>query len=284
MDVDIHDYYHVGLMYRRPERLMKARNLGVAITDGIVSAFTRAKQVHVDIVFIPPIRDMNRPDVVRQAFSTFLGECFGGYTSKDWSCRSEKTHRTHILRVSEQEYDACQKYVTDLCEAKTPYNYADLALCGIPNGIATAFNSDVDPYPLPKRMYCSQAVILMLRHAIQPGRENAALLASMQAANSRACSPQMLYTILAPHCRRIDTDRFATRGQVLDWNQARAQDQRVAQAARELELRAKFSIGDEEEGGGGDEAEGGGGDKAEGGDGDAENGDAKTGLLQDCRM
>lgn len=200
------DGFHIGFMFRRPIR-------GLA-TDVLISGFTGAKFVHVDTLFVPPATghsDGQRADTMRQLFSTYIGEHFCGYTPAGWADRSNDTHDMLLLSVNEEEYTQARRYVSDLCQAKTAYNYLDLALCAMPNTMATALANEVGPYPLPVKVYCSQAAVLMLRHCLQPGRANAALLQCLSTANSRACSPMMLYMLLIPHCQRLDVAQYVGR-------------------------------------------------------------------------
>lgn len=57
-------------------------------------------------------------------------------------------------------------YVVELCSRKIPYNYLDLALCAMPKSMASMMASDIPTLPVPKTLFCSQAVVLILRHAL----------------------------------------------------------------------------------------------------------------------
>ena len=200
------DGFHIGFMFRRPIR-------GMA-TDLLISGLTGARLVHVDVLFVPPATgcsDGQRTDTMRQLFSTYIGEHFCGYMPTGWSERSNDSHEMLLLSVNGDEFDRSRAYVSDLCQARTPYNYLDLALCGMPNTMVTSLANEVGPYPLPAKVYCSQAAVLMLRHCLEPGRANAALLQCLSTANSRACSPMMLYTLLMPHCKRLDVAQYVGR-------------------------------------------------------------------------
>lgn len=195
--------HNIGFMYRAP--------MDEIVTDKIISRVTGAKYVHVDIVFIPPLeQELNRKEVCKQLFSTFVGEYFKPYTPKMWDKRNNSTHSMYVLSVSSEEYDSARKYMADLCVQKVSYNYTDLTLCGLPRFFSATLASDVDPYPIPKSVYCSQAAILMLRNAIQPSRINAPLVETLKKVNSRACSPMTLLHLLEPYCTQVDVAEFVS--------------------------------------------------------------------------
>lgn len=95
-----------------------------------------------------------------------------------------------------------------LCEAKVPYNMADLLLCCMPTFAANHFLKDVDKWKMPSKVFCSQAMVLMLKQCIFSGRENAALVKDLQGMNSRAVSPNELFKKLQVHCIPIDVYQF----------------------------------------------------------------------------
>jgi hypothetical protein len=159
------DEYHLAFMFRTPIKGM--------ISDALIAKLTGAKYVHVDTVFVPPIPGMGiqrrpiseheeREDTMKQMFSTYVGESFSGYTPVHWLQRNNDTHFMLLLSVSEEEYDRARAYTCDLCLSNVGYNYVDLALCGIPNAVAMGIASDIEPHPIPKTAYCSQAAILTL--------------------------------------------------------------------------------------------------------------------------
>lgn len=147
---------------------------------------------------------------MKQMFSIYVGvgERFCGYIPIGWDQRNNDTHAMLLLAVSEEEYIRARSYTSSLCTANIGYNYVDLALCGLPSSVAARLGPDVDPHPIPKTMYCSQAAILILRNAIVPARETAPLVQVLTSTNSRACSPMMLYNLLSSHCSRINVAKY----------------------------------------------------------------------------
>ena len=198
--------YHIGFMHRTPVKCIPS--------DVVLAAVTHARFMHVDMLFVPPSGTEQDVDIMKQLFSAYMGESFCAYTPQKWTERDNSSHALLLLEVSEDEYYKARAYVCDLQVGKVPYNYVDLTLCALPNSMALTMAHDSPPYPLPKTVYCSQAAILMLRHAMSPSRKNAAIIGSLSRVNARACSPSMLYNILAPHCTLADVEAYVQFGVV----------------------------------------------------------------------
>lgn len=188
--------HHIGFMFKAPERHVPL--------DMIIAGITGAKYVHVDILFVCPEepredrsqaikeeRDKERREYMNNPYTAYMHERFSGYhlsRSKEWLSRTDQTHALLLLSVTQEEFDKARQYVTDLCVHRVPYNYSDLFLCGAPDSFIKYMVTDVDPYPIPNKVYCSQACILMLKHIRNTEYEGIC---------SRACSPMMLYNILS---------------------------------------------------------------------------------------
>ena len=199
--------YRIGFMHRTPLKTM--------VSDMVLATMTHAKYMHLDILFVPPEGTEHRSDIMKQLFSAYVGETFCAYTPQKWGERDNASHSMLLLDVTEDEYYKAREYVCDLKVNNVAYNYMDLALCGVPNSVAMAMAHDQSPYPLPKTVYCSQAAVLMLRHAISPGRRNAAIIWSLAKTNNRACSPSMLHSLLAPHCSHVDVPSYVRGGEIV---------------------------------------------------------------------
>lgn len=199
--------HRIGFMHRTPLKSM--------VSDIVLATMTHAKFMHVDIVFVPPEGTENRSDIMKQLFSAYVGETFCAYTPQKWAERDNNSHSMLLLDVTEDEYYRAREYMCDMKTSNVAYNYVDLALCGVPNYVAMAMAHDQSPYPIPKSVYCSQAAILMLRHAISPGRSNASIIWSLDKVNNRACSPSRLYSLLLPHCARVDVKAYVQDGRVV---------------------------------------------------------------------
>lgn len=209
--------YYIAWMFKCPTK-------GVLL-ETTIRSLTGAKYVHVDTLFIPPVQmDKNhrmgigpsgpvaRSDVMKQLFSTFIGESFSAYTPREWRSRSNETHGMIALHVQEEEFFRAREYVADLCTKKVPYNMSDLVLCGMPSAFSRDLMQDVEPTPIPSKLFCSQAMVLILRHSIQPGRVNASLVQALDAVNSRACSPIAFWKMMLPHCVQLDVDSYVKDG------------------------------------------------------------------------
>lgn len=102
--------YQLGFMFRAPVKEI--------VTDTIISSVTAAKYIHIDMLFIPPVKlssDLSgrpvsddssyRADTIKQLFSTFVGEKFSSYRPSGWTERTNTSHGMLVLDVSEEEYD-----------------------------------------------------------------------------------------------------------------------------------------------------------------------------------
>ena len=215
---------YIGFMFRKPDP-----NTWM---DSFISKTTGAKYTHVDCVFIPSTEmdianklkpvpkyftqsaddvplEMNRErHVMRIMFSIYMQETFSYYVPKEWAHRSNDTHAMLLLQVCPDELVACWKYLMDLSDAKVPYNTSDLMLCCVPSIISRNFFKEVDSSSIPSEVFCSQAMILMLKQCIKTGRMNALLIKELKDMNSRATSPMEMFRRLGPHCMQVDVECF----------------------------------------------------------------------------
>lgn len=112
------------------------------------------------------------------------------------------------LRVTTPEMQALVSYLHDLCVAKIPYNYSDAACLALPAGVRETLLADL-PSSAPcdvTSLFCSQAVVLALRHALAPG---GALAADLALANSRTVSPYALFHLLRPFAHPVSCAALA---------------------------------------------------------------------------
>jgi len=219
---DIHTCYIV-FMYRKPDPAIP--------TDQLIKFATGAEYTHVDCIFVPcksmdidtdllplpsyftqvhteKIRMNREMHVMRILFSSYLGENFTYYVPSEFGVRTNNTHSTMALEVQPDEMKSAWKYMMALAEQKVPYNASDLLMCCLPETISYRFLRDVAKHKMPKKVFCSQAMVLMLKHCMQPNRVNGALLADMQYMVSRATSPMELFKKLYAYCIELDTDSF----------------------------------------------------------------------------
>jgi len=137
------------------------------------------------------------------SFSSFQG--YGGfiqsqsvYTPQEWDIL--------LFPLSQQAYDFSMFLTSQLHALHLPYNYTDLCQCWSYRCWPHVFpplRSDLDckaPSTWSSGVFCSQACLLFLRRLIHeglltPAQETTDLV---NAINSRTCSPNALYSILAP--------------------------------------------------------------------------------------
>lgn len=221
--MDFSNDYHIGLMFQR-------KTPG-STWESLVSKMIDGPLVHVDMLFVPPkamSHETMQPrfETMKQLFSTFIGEHFCGYVPKGWKNRSNNTHTLIIIPVTEEIWDRARSYVSQLCAKKTPYNYSDLALCTVSNSMVNTIVKDVDVLPIPRTVFCSQAAILTLRHALNTSNLGEILRnvkSDVWSINSRGCSPMALFALLhgdsivRKKSFRIDVDKYVQNGELVEW-------------------------------------------------------------------
>lgn len=230
--------YHIGLMFQK-------KTPG-STWESLVSTMIDGPFVHVDMCFVPSKAPKAPPrlDTMKQLFSTFIGEHFCGYVPKGWTARSNNTHTLLLIPVSSETWDRARNYVSMLCSKKTPYNYSDLALCPLSNSAVNLFTKDVDAFPTPRTVFCSQAAVLTLRHALSVSTTNSLIREAVWSVNSRGCSPMGLYTILQGiygGVLRVDVDDYVHDGVLKPWTFA------VVPSKTQPLLKENFSIGEKDE-------------------------------------
>ena len=167
------EQFYIGVMFRA--------QLKGSVSDYLISKITGGKWDHVDTLFVPckpkgtHMEDgrisiaehqlVSRRQNMRELFSTYVREYYRGYVPRMWDQRKEGDYLLMLLPVTERQYERGRQYVSELCARKVPYNYTDLTLCAMPCGVSNFFGPDVKPHPIPSRLFCSQAAVLMLRYA-----------------------------------------------------------------------------------------------------------------------
>ena len=146
--------------------------------------------IHVELVI--------SKDNVHTAYTAFMSETFSRTFQKDFNYSDDK-HDYLSIPVSEEELYriglACEACV----ESKIPYNLADMAFCQLPMRHPTEHSLYES-----KSLFCSQAIVLLLRTSLEPNHKLHAALASV---NSRTVTPTQLYNILIPHCPTRTTNQ-----------------------------------------------------------------------------
>lgn len=159
--------------------------------------------VHMDVVLAKP-------------HSSSARFCFSSYVNQEFEmCLMDKAQImdpsmiNHSIDITEAEYDRCMKFMLQLVESGTRYAYVDalLLMPMAPKGSSTAprFASAVSPIlqdvaaVLPKKVFCSQSVVLMLRECLCPYGIHSDLVQRLERLNSRLVSPKMVFDIVKDH-------------------------------------------------------------------------------------
>ena len=137
--------------------------------------------IHVDIIPQPP------PNQPHRAYTSYMFECF----SENDAAYKPDEYQSLTLHISPEENEAARTYLQGLVERQVPYNYQDLFFCMLP---ASAAVSDIEDDGA-SALFCSQAVILCLRHCITSNPQLSEVLAEL---NSRTTTPNMLYEAIKP--------------------------------------------------------------------------------------
>jgi hypothetical protein len=125
------------------------------------------------------------------AYTAFMAETFARVEQKDF-WYDDESHDFLSLSVTAEElyriHTACEACV----ESKIPYNTSDMLFSPIPLRNPT----ERDIYHC-KTLFCSQAMVLVLRSCLDPGHE---LQGPLSTVNSRTITPSHLYELLKPYC------------------------------------------------------------------------------------
>jgi len=144
--------------------------------------------IHVDIV----------PGDDRLAYTSYMFETFSVNPVQGYST---DTHVCLNLQVTQEEHDAVREMLARFVHKGIQYNYNDVFRCMLPG--PTAFDAaDVQHEHEVKTLYCSQAVLLVLRSCLDPSKDLVSKLATM---NSRFTTPNMLYNALQAHAEPAET-------------------------------------------------------------------------------
>lgn len=124
------------------------------------------------------------------AYSAFMSETFARIEQSNF-WYDDESHDFLSLPVSAEELHRISNACDACVESKIPYNTTDMFFSQIPMRNPTErdlYNS--------KTLFCSQAMVLVLRSCLDPGH---ALQAPLAMVNSRTVSPSHLYEILKPY-------------------------------------------------------------------------------------
>jgi len=128
--------------------------------------------------------------LLHTAYSAFMDEPFARIEQRDFTY-SDDCHDFLSLSVSPDELYRIRKACEACVQSKIPYNTTDMVLSQLPLRNPT----ERDLYHC-KTLFCSQAMVLMLRSCLDPDHE---LQGPLAAVNSRTVSPSRLYEVLKPY-------------------------------------------------------------------------------------
>ena len=96
----------------------------------------------------------------------------------------------HEIFITSTEHIKLLRWNLDLIYHNCSYNYSDLMLHLLPNFVASAMRPDnKDKLFAPTKLYCAQAVILALQHALGPEHKISRSLAEI---NIHLCKPSSI--------------------------------------------------------------------------------------------
>jgi hypothetical protein len=179
--------------------IVRARHAGTP-WERMVS-FVVGNPVHLDVVLA---RD--GCSAGKFCFSSYMGHRFEVAIMNERMIRDDSMSNVY-MHVSEEEYERCMGFMMALVEKKARYDYFD-AMVLMPMFPKTGFFSsevaktlvdDVDsrsPEGI-KKVFCSQSVILMLRHSLDPNGRHGSMLKQINEMNSKLVSPKQVMGILS---------------------------------------------------------------------------------------
>lgn len=176
---------HLVCVFRRP----------VFYSDSLVS-LRAGPLVHVEMM---PLDESNPQNSL--SYTSYVGGPFC-MTLAAKQTYSDETCVALALPMQDHEMASLERYLEELCVANIPYNYLDTALMLLPASVHECISDDVTseaPGEL-RHLFCSQAVVLALRHALDRERH---LHGAMCSLNSRVTLPYALFHILRPYGQTV---------------------------------------------------------------------------------
>jgi hypothetical protein len=156
--------------------------------------FVCGPYVHTELIVTEKVFDVKGDhSLTHIGYTTYMRENFGRVFQKDF-WYSDEYHDFLLLPVTPEELFRISKACEACVESKIPYNTTDMILCTMPLRNPT----ERDLYA-SKSLFCSQAIVLLLRSCLD--RENK-LQDTLAFVNSRTVTPTHLYETLKPFCTR----------------------------------------------------------------------------------
>ena len=158
--------------------------------------------VHTEFIVTEKVFDNEgNHSMTHIGYTTYMRENFSRVFQKDF-WYGDEYHDFLSLPVTPEELFRISMACEACVESKIPYNTSDMVLCTMPLRNPT----ERDLYS-SKSLFCSQAIVLLLRSCLDKDNKLQEPLAFV---NSRTVTPTRLYEILKSHCTRH------TKAQVID--------------------------------------------------------------------
>ena len=159
-------------------------------TDRLLQRFGAGEFTHCELYF----------PLLQVTFAVFIpGSMRCDTTLCNLYVHPESRHKFawHLLHLHQDEYDALLRWNVAINEHHCGYNLADLVWQAVPMVVQDAVARDLSDNEarMPRRVFCSQAVVLAMREACRASGSSGRLRAFTSSMNSRLTTP----TDLAVH-------------------------------------------------------------------------------------
>lgn len=168
---------------------------------------------HVDIVL-----EEEGTDNKRFYYTAYMNERFSMLMIPDHEMGSDQFDNMRV-NISREEMGKCSNYLSTLVNNKVRYNYTDAmmimpsvegSLCPVKMSTVSSIFPDVDgsdPNNI-KKVYCSQAAVLLIRECLQESCEG--MIQDLNQLNSRFVSPHTLHMLASRYFKSITPKEFCT--------------------------------------------------------------------------
>lgn len=169
--------------------------------------FFAGTEIHVDALLHEPL---DRLSII--SYTAYMHEKFSS-TLMGRELAESRDHVNIAIAIDQDECTRMQDYFSALVD-RVAYNYKDLMLAMGFMGHGTFMNTmceDIDgsdPTTI-KQVYCSQAMVLMMRYCLNPD-SNAELLKEINALNSRAVTPHALFNVIKRYGKECTGESLTT--------------------------------------------------------------------------
>ena len=171
----------------------------------IIQALT-GTHIHTELVVTATSPDP--PYISRTAYSAYMHENFSSTPEHQFQY-SDNTHDFLQVYASADEVERIKKTCDSRVQVKTPYNLKDMVLSIIP--LRNPMEKDIFQV---KTLYCSQAVVLILRSCLDPTHP---VLNTLKPFNSRTINPEQLFAALKPVCQPAQAENVLKRKSVQNY-------------------------------------------------------------------